>query len=292
MEGLKIKLKKFVALIVTLVFSLGILTEFVVISKPQPVFGAMSVNVVNFGLLINLLRNLLLELIVNYFDKSIKDLGALYDFSVSGLNKNIEELYNQFYLDAWNEVFSLSQSHTNWYQKVIKDTGSVHVPPLISLDGGGVEKQQVVNFAHYLQGDLAYLKKLYDSIRNNKEIDELTKEIYLIQIKNLESGKVSLSQEVIELASTAKKISKLKEELKRHYQSLDSRMASTDYTSYQAVKDLLKVEMINSLLLLEVLRTQMNVEMMYSAFLNEELNKKREALVDKLVTKTARVESR
>jgi hypothetical protein len=263
------------------------------ITKPTPAYAAKSVVVVNFpslvSLMINNFINNLVPYILNQLDLRRFEKGELKDFLLTEVEKYLNQVYGNFYRSVQSEVFKRTQDPEKWYKVVVKSDPSSTIPPVLSLESDADLQEKITNYAHYVQGDLAYLNKLYDEVENNPNVDEMSKEVIKVQIRNLQSAKVSLAQQVIETASTVKKMQELKKLLDKQYAEIDKAYQYSNYSTDAAVKDLLKVEMINSMLMMELLRMQANDNMIRTAILNKELNKQRERLADKLSTMTVRV---
>lgn len=293
--------KKFAKLIgvLTLSISMVILTNinFPGLSRNEAYGGKCCsvVSISNFSDLVSLIMEKVASAITSTIVSEITSLkqfidalsqtpGALKDEMISNTLNNLENLYNQVYSQYVGNIESYS-TRSNWMKIVLSEQNTT-VPPLVSPSGALIG--DVVNYGVFIRGDMALVYDLLNSvISREKEMEPYLKDFVehlKLRTREIESAKVSLTQEVANLGATAKKFEELNKKFDALMRKVDETQKSGNYKEEQAVKDLLKIQMLQTGLLAELLRNQINQELTYSAYQNQQLVKERDELIKDLLT--------
>ena len=247
------------------------------------------VSVSNFGELIGMVSEKVTSVIVStlvsqfaaliaHLERESKYPGQLRDWEISELQKVLEKLH----LESYDQLVSQIQENVNpqkWIE-IATNNPSAIVPPVVAY--GGSSYGSFSDFGAFVQGDLSVVYKTFDTL-DRQNLDPILEKNLRMRIRELESAKVALSQEVAEVGATAKKLETLNKQLNDQLKKIDVAQKEGDYKEEQAVKDLIKVQMLQTYLLTELLRNQLNQESVLIAQYNQKLAEERNKILSDLM---------
>lgn len=216
--------------------------------------------------------------LTNYLESASKLPGVLYDWGISETQKMLENIHSETY----DRLVSQIQANANpqeWIN-VVTNNPSAIVPPVVAPNGDSYGS--FADFGTFVQGDLSIVYKSFNTL-NFENVDPILVKNLKIRIRELESAKVALSQEVAEVGATAEKLKTLNEKLNEQLRKIDEAQALDSYKEEQASKDLLKVQMMQTHVLAELLRNQLNQESILIAQYNQKLAEERSKILTDLI---------
>lgn len=212
--------------------------------------------------------------------------GVLYDWAISEIQKKLDESYVETYDDIVATIQDLSTPQ-NWIKITTDNQATAIVPPLVGANG--TSYGSFTDYGAYVNGDTSIIYEAFNTL-DTSNVNEETLEHYKIRIRELESSKVALTQEIADLGATAKKLEELNREISESIKKIDEAQKREDYKEEQAVKDLLKLQMLQSHIFLEILRNQINQEMVLTSYYNQKLAEDRNKLINDLQVLHTKVE--
>ncbi len=260
------------------------------------------VSISNFDFLVNsLLSKLWSETIIpkligdflnQFFTKILQERGVI----VISADRVFQDYSNEFYNEYNNLKTALDSKmgdggYRSWYCHFVpfidkcKGSSGSSVSNIVlpvfeweHIDSGDVSKN-VVDYAYSLQGDLNYVYTAWSDVKNYKELPEYEKRRIALDISNLEMAKKNLSQQALQNAAFLKALA----EMRKKILEMDQQITSTSkYTSDQAIKDLLKIQVIQGMLLNELLRLQADNALRELAYENTKFTEERKRILDEM----------
>jgi len=277
---LKVKVKK--TLLIT-ILSVVIVVETFVFSLA----GATAVS--NWGVLAGLFFERLTTPIVNTLVEQFNNLiqfleknsllpNVLKSFSVVNYQRVLSNTYTDAYQQTLQKTSQLIQTPSDWIR--ITEEGHVVPPVFVGREALG----DFSKYAGYVSGDM---KVVYDAFNrlnseNSENLDEISKAQLLVKIRELDAAKIALMQKVVDDSASSKVLQKLLNNLEVTYEKIDAAQREKGYTKAQAMKDLVKVQALNTQLMNELVRRMINYRTINVAMAKKELDEERNKLLTEL----------
>jgi len=249
---------------------------------------ANATTVSNWGILAGLLFDRLTTPIVStitaqfagliyYLQKASKLPNVLRDFSVTDYQQMLSTTYVDAYQKNLRETSQLVQTSNDW----IKITKEGHVVPPVFV--GKEVAGSFSNYAGYVSGDV---KVVYDTFNllDSESLDEISKTQLLVKIRELDSAKIALAQKLADNGASSEVLRKLLNDLENLYKKIDEAQKKGDYTKEQAMKDLVKVQNLNTQIMNELIRRTINYRITNVALAKKEFDEERNKLLTELQT--------
>ena len=246
--------------------------------------GATAVS--NWGVLAGLfferLTTPIVNMLVEQFNNLIQFLeknsllpNVLKSFSVVNYQRVLSNTYTDVYQKTLQRTNQLIQTPSDW----IRITEEGHVVPPVFV--GRKALGDFSKYAGYVSGDM---KVVYDAFNrlNSENLDEISKAQLLVKIRELDAAKIALMQKVVDDSASSKVLQKLLNDLEVTYEKIDAAQREKRYTKAQAMKDLVKVQALNTQLMNELVRRMINYRTINVAMAKKELDEERNKLLTEL----------
>lgn len=180
--------------------------------------------------------------------------------------------YYRYYTDVYNQVKNvIERGNPQDWVRAYRDGGYLTPSTLWALQPENFDEfdKQVTNYVKYI----VLRQKYLETVLNDKKFDllpQFEKDALILSVRNQESKRDALMKDIISSAASLKLAQNVKEQLYKNF-NLSSIDNATDK---QAIKDLVKLQIMNAQLLSELIKVISEERLYNAASRVDEINEK------------------
>ena len=269
------------------------------------------VSVSNWGELASLMQTTIVNVFVNTIIPHLIKIwkeemlkvkttpGVLKDVDIEKLAQDMDNVHYEAYINMQNIYSSLikEKSSKAWYCTILffldkckninnisgisPDAAVLRMFTWNDIDSKKFDRT-IAEYAYALKGDMSYVEEYYNKLKDLSDVSDDYKNAIGLAVGELKAAKDQLVVHFLDNAAKLKVLNEYRKKVEEYDKRINEAAGAQGYVTDAVIKDLLKIQMLQGLILTELYEVRIKEQMMDALLANLKLNKIRRDLVGEM----------